>query len=355
MKRIGQGILSWMILLAFTGCSNSNSKNNEPEQAQNSFSLRQSKADLLGGVVEAVCYSGFRTGQHPDRGDGAVNPSYDQVFEDLKLLSEKSHFKMIRVYDSGENSETVLRVIRENQLNMKMLLGIWLRAELSNHESCAWLNEPIPEEVLQQNKKLNLKEIEKGIRLANTYSDIVIAVNVGNEALVEWNDHKVNVDTIIGYVRKVKQSIGQLVTVADNYKWWAEHGAELAKEVDFVSVHTYPVWEGKDIEDGLSYTIDNLREVRKNIPEVPVVITEAGWPTEASEFADHTGEEKQQQYCSEIMSLAKEMNITTFFFEAFDEDWKGDPGNPSGAEKHWGIFTVDRQPKKAAANLFSEN
>ena len=81
--------------------------------------------------------------------------------------------------------------------------------------------------------------------------------------MVDWNDHKVSVDTVISYVRTVKKSITQPVTVADNYEWWAA-----------------------------------------------------------------------------------KMNITTFFFEAFDEDWKGDPNNTMGAEKHWGLFTVDRKPKK---------
>jgi exo-beta-1,3-glucanase (GH17 family) len=37
---------------------------------------------------------------------------------------------------------------------------------------------------------------------------------------------------------------------------------------------------------------------------------------------------------------------TVFFFEAFDEPWKGDPNNPMGAEKHWGVFNVDRTPKE---------
>ena len=34
-----------------------------------------------------------------------------------------------------------------------------------------------------------------------------------------------------------------------------------------------------------------------------------------------------------------------FFFEAFDESWKGNPDNPAGAEKHWGLFTEERRPK----------
>ena len=43
---------------------------------------------------------------------------------------------------------------------------------------------------------------------------------------------------------------------------------------------------------------------------------------------------------------ATRANVTVFFFEAFDEPWKGDPGNPLGAEKHWGLFFVDRSPKQ---------
>jgi hypothetical protein len=48
------------------------------------------------------------------------------------------------------------------------------------------------------------------------------------------------------------------------------------------------------------------------------------------------------------------MNITTFFFEAFDEVWKGDPDNPAGAEKHWGLFTADRKPKEVLQEKYPE-
>jgi exo-beta-1,3-glucanase (GH17 family) len=48
------------------------------------------------------------------------------------------------------------------------------------------------------------------------------------------------------------------------------------------------------------------------------------------------------------------MNITTFFFEAFDEDWKGDTNDPLGAEKHWGLFTLERKAKLAMQNLYPD-
>jgi exo-beta-1,3-glucanase (GH17 family) len=322
-------------------------ENNLENSNQNTITVQQEQGDLLGGISKAVCYSGFRTGQHPDRGAGAKNPSDEQILEDLKLISNNAGFNLIRLYDSGENSKTVLKIISDNKINLKVMLGIWLSAELSNHKSCAWLKEPIPAETLAKNKIVNKKEIMNGIRLANEFPEIVVAVNVGNEAMVDWNDHKVDVDTVISYVHKVKKSIHQKVTVADNYEWWATKGQKLAKELDFISIHIYPVWEGKDIGDAMSYSIKNVMKVRKAIPDSKIVISEAGWATVASEFGVRASEEKQKQYYMQIMEWAAKMNITTFFFEAFDEDWKGDTGNSLGAEKHWGLFTIDRKPKKA--------
>jgi len=240
----------------------------------------------------------------------------------------------------------VLRVIEENDLDIKVMLGIWLKAEISNHDGCGWLTEPIPDEVLKENEKMNLKEMETGIRLAKKYTNIIISVAVGNEALVSWNDHMVSVESVIGYVNRVKNEVEQLVTVADNFKWWALDGKNLSKVVDFASIHVYPLWEGQDIDTALAYSIQNIQEVRDSIPGVRLVLTEVGWATIASEFGERASEEKQERYYNEIMNWAEEMNYTVFFFEAFDEPWKGNLDNALGAEKHWGLFNVDRTPKK---------
>ena len=320
-------MLSAILLIS---CKNENkkSKKDAVENKSEKMEIKQTKKDLLNGTSRAVCYSGFRSGQHPDRGEGAVNPTDAEVLEDLLIISKNSLFNLIRVYDSGENSQAVLRIIKENKLDIKVMLGIWLKAELSAHETCAWLTEPIAQELLDKNRIANQKEIQKGILLANQYSEIVVAVNVGNEALVDWNDHKVDTDSIISYVHKVQKAIKQPVTVADNYDWWALNGKKLAKAVDFISIHVYPVWEGKDIKEAMSYTIENVQKVRNALPDSKIVITEAGWATIASEFGERASEEKQEQYYKNLMDWSAEMNITTFFFEAFDEDWKGETANP---------------------------
>ena len=278
--------------------------------------LRQAPEALLEGQVMAIAYSGYREGQHPDR-----------------------------MYDAGENTTATLELIREHELPIRMLLGMWLQAEFSNHEGCPWLDEPIPEEELAANALANAAEVRRGIDLARQYNDIVVAVNVGNEALVSWNDHMVPLEKVIEYVRQVKQAITQPVTVADNYVWWIEEGAPLAAEVDFLGIHTYPAWEEKTIDEALPYTIENLEGVRAALPDKPIVVLEAGWATTASEFGDRASEASQARYYRELKDWAAVANVTVFFFEAFDEPWKGNPADPLGAEKHWGLFFVDRTPK----------
>jgi len=315
--------------------------------AHANFPFRVADADdqLIAGEVMAVAYSGFREGQHPDRGSGAVNPADEEILEDLHILLAND-LNLIRLYDSGENSRATLELIRQHDLPIKVLLGIWLKAEVSNHLGSPWLDEPIADDKLRANALANAAEVERGIALAKRYNDLVVAVNVGNEALVEWNDHMVPLEKVIDYVRHVKSGIDQPVTVADNYEWWIRDGAPLAAEVDFLGVHTYPVWENKGIDEGLSYTIENIDGVRTAIPDKPIAILEAGWATVAAEFGDRANENDQARYFDELEKWANETRTTVFFFEAFDEPWKGDENDPLGAEKHWGLFNVDRTPKQ---------
>ena len=309
----------------------------------------QQPAALVAGQVMAVAYSGFREGQYPDRGDGAVNPSADEIFEDLNLLVAQG-FGLIRLYDAGANSELTLELIQQHKLPVKVVLGLWLEAEISNHEGCEWLA-PIPDAELAANASRNDEEVSRGIKLAQRFEDIVVAINVGNEALVHWNDHMVPVENVIRYVRRAKAAITQPVTVAENYAWWISDGAELAAEVDFLGVHTYPAWEQKDIDEAMAFTIENIDGVRRALPDKPMVILEAGWATTAVEFGDRANEANQERYYVELERWARSNNVTVFFFEAFDEPWKGDPDVPLGAEKHWGLFYVDRTPKRVVGKI----
>jgi exo-beta-1,3-glucanase (GH17 family) len=331
-----------LLTLALVSCS--------PDQLETTspVDLVQSPDALIAGETMAVAYSGFREGQHPDRDFGAVNPSHAEILEDLQILVAHD-LNLIRMYDTGNNTRATLELIREHNLPLKVMLGIWLRAEISNHEGNSWLLEPISDEKLAENVLRNEAEVRRGIELANEFDDIVVAVNVGNEALVDWNDHMMSLERVIEFVRQVKASIEQSVTVAENYDWWRKDGVPLAAEVDFIGVHTYPVWEGKAIDEALDFTIENIRVVRAALPDKPIAILEAGWATTAIEFGPRANEADQVRYFAEMSAWATETNTTVFFFEAFDEPWKGETSNPLGAEKHWGLFFVDRTPKSVMA------
>ncbi len=276
----------------------------------------------------AIAYSGYRDGQSPGSG---VYPSQDQVAEDLRILAR--NWRLIRVYGANRHGEDVLEVIRRENIDLKVMLGIWLGREPGAEHG-------------------NARQIANGIRLANEYEDVVVAVNVGNEVLIEWTAHPVREEQVIRYVREVKAAVTQPVTVADNYVWWRDHGAALAREVDFIAIHVYPLWEGKDIDEGLSYTVANYEAVRAAHPDRTIVIGEAGWATytEGNLHVPRGGDErKQQRYYEELTAWARENEVTVFFFEAFDEPWKG-----TGTEGHWGLFTVDRKAKPAMQKLYPD-
>lgn len=310
----------------------------------------QPESALLSGTALAVAYSGYREGQHPNRGDAEKAPSDDEIREDLAIVAQ--HFPLIRLYDSGILTRRVLALIREEGHPIKVMLGAWLNAELSNHVGCAWVTEPVPEARLAAQGAENEREVERAIQLAQSYEDVVIAVNVGNESLVTWNDHLVSIERMVEHIQRTKDAIKQPVTTADNYVPWIEYANQLAEVVDFAGIHTYPLWEGRDIHEGLPYTIENMAAVHAALPNTPLAIVEAGWTSVAEEFGDRASFDKQKTYFDALWAWSRSHNVTTFFFEAFDEPWKGNPSRPMGAEKHWGLFDVQRRPKLALQSMY---
>jgi exo-beta-1,3-glucanase (GH17 family) len=295
---------------------------------------------MQAGHANAICYSGYREGQSPQAG---IYPSYEEISEDLHILSR--NWKFLRLYDCSPHAEMVLEVIRKEGLDFKVMLGLDVAAEMSNW-NCPWGAE-YSEEILGANRQANSRQVDKLIALANRCPDIVSSVSVGNEATVEWTDHMVSVESLLDYVRRIKDAISQPVTFCENYVPWTSKLEPLAAELDFISVHTYPAWEYRTIEDALEYTMQNYHDVVNHYPGKPVVITEAGWTTASNGRGLepwNASEELQAIYYQQLLEWTTREKILTFVFEAFDEPWKGS-SDPLDPEKHWGLFTVDRAPK----------
>lgn len=310
--------------------------------------MKTNNKTLVLPTGRAICYSGYRRGQSP--GD-RIYPGFEQIREDLTIL--QPNWQLLRLYDCSVHAQRVLEVIRREGFAFKVMLGAYLGAEMNNF-GCPW-GATFTEEQLEASVAENEAEVDRLIGLANAFADIVFCVAVGNEATVDWTDHYVPVPRVIEHVRRVKRSIKQPVTFCENYVPWQHKLLELAAEVDFISLHTYPVWEYKHVHESLAYTRDNYDSVARLYPDKPVIITEAGWATNSNGRGiepHNTSQDLQQIYVNDLLAWTDEAGILCFVFEAFDEPWKGSP-DPMEPEKHWGLYTVDRQPKRIAQQGFS--
>ena len=306
-----------------------------------------SKLKLPAG--RAICYSGYRHGQNP--GD-KIYPSLREIREDLLIL--QPHFRLLRLYDASPHAERVLEVIRRDGLDFQIMLGSYLGPEMNNF-GCPW-GGTYTEEQLEASVAENDAEIGRLIALARQNEDIVFSVAVGNETTVDWTDHFVPIHRMIEHVRRVKQGVKQPVTFCENYVPWQYTLRDLVEELDFISVHTYPVWEFKHIHEAMDYTRENYESVARLYPDKPVVISEAGWATNSNGRGiqpHNTSQDLQNIYVRDLIEWSEKTGILTFVFEAFDEPWKGSP-DPMEPEKHWGLYTVDRLPKRMMRELTAE-
>ncbi|MCB0729725.1 MAG: glycosyl hydrolase [Ignavibacteriae bacterium] len=318
MSKIILKILLLLFLLLLSTCSNKNEEISEP------------KINILDedNSYWAIAYSGYRKGQNPQE---KIYPTQDQIKEDLEIIEQ--NWNLIRTYGADQHAYDILQVIKNEKLNIKVMLGIWLDGE---------------PEYIEDNKN----QIAYGTELANEYKDIVIAINVGNESQVHWSDHKVPSQNLVSYIKEVQSKVNVPVTTADTWDYWTnlEKSQDVINAVDFLAVHIYPMWGGVDIDNAFNSTSEVYNKIVSTIPNKKIIISEAGWAsyTVGELHAPKAGsEEKQMIYYDQLKKWADENKITVFWFEAFDEPWKG-----IGTEGHWGLFSESRNAKKAMHELY---
>ena len=280
-----------------------------------------------------ISYGPYRKDQRP----GGAEPTKDQIREDLKLLAE-DNWEMIRMYGTEPFARNTCEVIREDKLNIKVMVGAWVQTEKGQPDAAT----------------ANQGQVDRAIKLANEFPEIVTAVSVGNETQVFWSAHKVEQATLINYIRQVRDNIKQPVTIADDFKFWkTDDSKPVAAELDFIVTHIYAMWLGEQLENAVSFTKAQYKEVCAQHPDHLVIIGEAGWATQKAEHGDQgklikgtPGESEQKQFFADYTSWLRTDKIGYFYFEAFDEPWKGGE-DPAEVEKHWGLFREDRTRKPA--------
>lgn len=340
----------------------------------------------------AISYGGYRQNSR------SQTPSLKQIKEDLLILSAMQ-VKILRTYNTGlEEAAIILEAIEQLKkeqpgFEMYVMVGAWI--------NCKGAFGPHPDHE-GEDAADNAAEIERAIRFAQKYPDIVKVIAVGNEAMVKWAaSYFVQPRIILKYVNQLQalKKEGKLpadlwVTSSDNFASWGGGGGEyhtpeltqLIKAVDYVSMHTYPmhdthynpvfwgVFDGEEklskkqkiykaMERALQYAEGQYQSVVKYMKSLgivkPVHIGETGWASQSNELygangSHATDEYKEGLYYKMMRDWSKKHRVACFYFEAFDEIWK-DAGNPGGSENHFGLFTLNGRAKYAVWDLVDQD
>ena len=337
----------------------------------------------------AISYSGHRKIPR----SVANTPSIEETKEDMKILSAMG-IRLLRTYNAREfpHAARTLQAIRELKqadpdFEMYVMLGAWIQCKNAykegtdhNTEDAAW----------------NEKEIETAMQLASEYPDIVKVIAVGNEAMVTWQVHFVPAHTILKYVKVLKEArvdgripAKTLITSSENWAalggeegYRSEDLAELMRQMDFVSLHTYafhdtfynhglqwgPLPEeaelppaeqaAKSVERAIAEQKIQYKAVKDYLKSIGVDkqihIGETGWASLDNSHYGPDGTHAAYEYTSKVfydaaMKWTRGNNLTCFYFEAFDEPWKSE--GTAGSEGHFGLFTVDGEAKYAIWDL----
>lgn len=341
--------------------------------------------DILGNPdYLAMSYGGYRNADH------SIEPTLEELKEDMKILHSMG-IRLLRTYKVHlPHASNVLKAISEirkedSNFEMYVMLGAWINCKDAFTDKEPNHNEDNPS---------NAVEIETVVALANQYPDIVKVIAVGNEAMVTWQaQYYVKPWIILKWVNHLQElkasdklSKDVWITSSDNFASWGggdesyhvEDLNKLINAVDFISMHTYPMhdthynpdfWyapesdselsDSEKIESAMLRSLDYAKSQYNNVAEYvksigankPIHIGETGWASFCNNFygvkgSKATDEFKEARFHKLIRDWTNQNNISCFYFEAFDEPWKGgdDPGD---SEKHFGLFNVEGQAKYA--------
>lgn len=375
----------FLAILSLASCQ----QGNEQDAAQSLTSTRIMAQDILGNPdYLAISYGGYRQKSREQQ------PTIAQLKEDMRIMHAMG-IRVLRTYNTKlPHATNVIRAIHElkqedEEFAMYVMLGAWIDCQ------GAWTDHPNHD---MEDEAANAAEIERAVKLANQYPDIVKVIAVGNEAMVKWAaSYYVQPGVILKWVNHLQdlKSKGELpqelwITSSDNFASWGGGGGEyhvedlnqLIRAVDFISMHTYPMhdthynpvfWGVAESETNLpereqiaaamdraaDYARSQYDSVRAYMEglgvDKPIHVGETGWATVSTGYygpkgSHATDEYKEALYYQHMREWTREEGMACFYFEAFDEPWK-DAMNPRGSENHFGLFTVDGQAKYALWDL----
>ena len=264
------------------------------------------------GQVRGIAYSPSHTFTDHDR----LNITPEQIDRDMAQLSQITGH--IRTYTVAGGMDQVPRIARRYGLTVS--LGLWIGSDLDQNE----------------------KEISTGIKAVLANRRVIDRVIVGNETMLRGD---VTADQLNAYIKRVRDALPARikVTTAEPWSTWFTT-PEIGQNVDIIFVHLLPYWEGTDVRSSMSFIGKHYDIIAKEFPDKPIIIGEAGWPSEGrtrgSAVASHANE---AYFVRAFVQYAMEKGYDYYLMEGYDQPWKNTGEGAVGA--YWGLFDATGHPK----------
>ncbi len=246
----------------------------------------------------------------------------EQIDRDMAQLSQLTG--RVRTYTVGGGMDKVPEIAR--RYGLRVSLGCWIQADLEQNET----------------------ELALCIKTALANRRVVDRVFVGNEAILMGY---VTADQLNGYIRRVRDALPRRiqVTTAEPWSTWLLT-PEIGEYVDVISVHLLPYWEGMSVRDSLRFLEHAYDDVAEEFPGKPIVVGEAGWPSEGrtKRFAEPSVA-NEAYFMRAFVQLAAEKGYDYYLVEAYDQPWK--TANEGSVGASWGMYSAQGEPKFSFSGL----
>ncbi len=283
--------------------------------------------DFVGaqGSIQGYAYSPFQRNQSPLKG---IFPTETEVAADLDLLAQTA--ERIRTYGMSDVPQ-ILALAGEHKLTVTA--GAWISGDA----------------------EADAGEIASLVEAARKLRHVERVV-VGNEVLLRGDLTVKELAKHLDEVRKALRRQKTPVSTAEPWHVWLKH-PELAKHVDFITVHLLPYHEGVPVDAAVDYALMRYEELKQAFPKKKIVIGEIGWPSRGPIVSGLGVEntravatpENSARFIREFLADPRSASLDYFLMEAFDQPWKVEVEGWAGP--YWGVFNADRKPKFALDGL----
>ena len=241
-------------------------------------------------------------------------PAVQTIAADLKQLSGIT--RHIRTYSAAQFPELPELAARHG---IDLTLGAWLDKDWGSND----------------------REIKALLSQASVHSNIKRLI-VGNETILKQS---LTVQQLSEHLKRVRSQTRLPVSTAEPWHVWIKH-PELADQVDFITIHLLPYWEGVGLDTAVEESFERMARVRARFPGKEIVIGEIGYPSSGDSIQRaHPSPAAQAAFVRQFVQKASLEKLNYFLIEAYDQPWKQTEEGRAGA--YWGLYDAARQAKFA--------